>query len=440
MDDGIEIRGVRADVCTGAGVATRALGGAADALGAAWAPANAPPARAPRIESPMTALRATKVGPGGEEGFGLRDSRPKTYHSRSMVSRKRVPTTTSKRRPVAVLGATGTVGQRFIQLLASHPWFEVAELMASDQSAGKPYVDAVGSRWKLSTPIPDAVRAIRVKGPGEPLRSRILFSSLDASVAGELEELYARAGHLVSSNARNHRMDPLVPLVVPEVNRDHFELLDRQPYGKGGIVTNPNCTAIPLTMALAPLHRAFGVEAVIATSFQAVSGAGYPGVPSLDIVGNVIPFIAGEEPKVEAETLKILGRIGARGFASAEFPVSATCHRVPVIDGHLVAVSVKLGRRASVKEILTAWRSFHPLAKLDLPTAPADPIEVRMEDDRPQPRLDADRAGGMGATVGRLRPCAVLDWKFDTLAHNTIRGAAGAAILNAEILAQEGRI
>jgi aspartate-semialdehyde dehydrogenase len=357
-----------------------------------------------------------------------------------MVSRKRVPATTSKRRPVAVLGATGTVGQRFIQLLATHPWFEVVEVMASDQSAGKSYVDALGGRWKLATPIPDAVRSLRVKGPGDSLRARVLFSALDASVAGELEERYARAGGLVSSNARNHRMDPDVPLVVPEVNRDHFELLSKQTFGKGGgIVTNPNCTAIPLSMALAPLQRAFGVEAVVSTSFQAVSGAGYPGVPSLDIVGNVIPFIAGEEPKVEAETLKILGKIGARGIASADFPVSATCHRVPVIDGHLVAVSVKLGRRAGIKEILAAWRSFRPLAKLSLPTAPADPIEVRDEDDRPQPRLDADRAGGMGVTVGRLRKCAVLDWKFDVLAHNTIRGAAGSAILNAEILAQGGR-
>ena len=333
------------------------------------------------------------------------------------------------------------MGQRFIQLLATHPWFEVAEVMASDQSAGKSYSDAVGSRWRLATPIPPAVRALRVKGPGDPLRSHILFSALDASVAGDLEERYARAGHLVSSNARNHRMDPLVPLLIPEVNRDHIELLDRQAYANGGgIVTNPNCTAIPLATALAPLHRAFGIEAAIAISFQATSGAGYPGVPSLDILGNVIPFIAGEEPKVEAETLKILGRVGPRGVTPADFPVSATCHRVPVIDGHLVAVSVKLGRRATTKEILAAWRGFRPLGKLALPTAPENPIEVREEDDRPQPRLDADRAGGMGVTVGRLRKCAVLDWKFDTLAHNTIRGAAGAAILNAEILVREGRI
>lgn len=342
---------------------------------------------------------------------------------------------------MAVLGGTGTVGQRFIQLLESHPWFEVIEVMASDQSAGRPYAEAVGSRWKLSTKIPPRVAALRVHAPGAPLRARICFSSLDASVAGELEERYARAGHLVSTNARNHRMDPFVPLVVPEVNRDHMELLEKQPYGNGGgIVTNPNCTAIPLSMALAPIHRAFGLESVIATSFQAVSGAGYPGVPSLDITGNVVPFIGGEEPKVEAETLKILGGVGPKGFTPADFPVSASCNRVPVIDGHLVAVSVRLRGRASAKRIADAWREFRPLAKLALPSAPNPPIDVRPEDDRPQPRLDADWKGGMGVSVGRLRPCPVLGWKFLTLAHNTIRGAAGAAILNAEILVREGRV
>lgn len=372
-----------------------------------------------------------------------------------MVSRKRAATTTSKRAvpaspaprpagkvPVAVLGATGTVGQRFIQLLAGHPWFEVVEVMASDQSAGRPYAEAVGGRWKLPTSIPDAVAALRVRGPGEPLRARVLFSALDPSVAGELEERYARAGHMVSSNSRNHRMDPLVPLVIPEVNRDHLDLLERQPYANGGgIVTNPNCTAIVIAMALAPIQRAFGINAAIAATYQATSGAGYPGVPSLDILGNVIPFVpGGEEQKVETETHKILGRIGPKGIAAAEFPLSAQCHRVPVIDGHLVALSISLGRRATQKEILAAWRTFRPLRRLDLPSAPEQPIDVRMEDDRPQPRLDADRAGGMAVSVGRLRKCPVLDWKFEALGHNTIRGAAGAAILNAEILAREGRI
>lgn len=384
-----------------------------------------------------------------------------------MVARKRTITTTSSRRTrgpaaasapavkavpkrsdgapekkigVAILGATGTVGQRFIQLLERHPWFEVREVMASDQSAGKRYDVAVGNRWKLTTAIPERVRALKVRGPGEKLESRLLFSALDASVAGELEEKYARAGHLVSSNARNHRMNPVVPLVIPEINRDHLALLDRQPYGSGGIVTNPNCSTIVLAIALAPLHQRFGVESVIVTTFQATSGAGYPGVPSLDILGNVVPFVSGEEPKMESETQKILGTLNGRGVEPAGFPVSAQCHRVPVIDGHLEAVSLKLARPASAKQITDALTSFRPLARLDLPSAPVEPIAVRTEDDRPQPRLDADRAGGMGVTVGRLRPCSVLHWKFEALGHNTIRGAAGAAILNAEILVRDGRL
>jgi aspartate-semialdehyde dehydrogenase len=357
-----------------------------------------------------------------------------------MVTRKRVPATTSRKRPVAVLGATGTVGQRFIQLLEHHPWFEVAEVLASEQSAGKSYAEAVGSRWKHSTPIPPAVARLKVKKPGDPLRSKILFSSLDASVAGEVETYYAKAGHFVSSNARNHRMNPVVPLVIPEVNREHLGLLDRQKFDGGGIVTNPNCSTIVLAMALAPLHRAFSVEQVIVSTYQATSGAGYPGVPSLDILGNVVPYISGEEGKMESETHKILGRLGPKGIEPAEFAVSAHCHRVAVLDGHLEAISVKFRRRPTRKSLLHALASFKPLAKLGLPSAPAEPIVVRPEEDRPQPRLDADRAGGMGVTLGRLRPCGVLDWKFDAVAHNVVRGAAGAAVLNAEILAREGRL
>ena len=374
-----------------------------------------------------------------------------------MRARKRGTATTSRRRPkpaaakapridrripAAILGATGTVGQRFLDLLAAHPWFRVVEVMASDQSAGKAYEEAVGSRWKLSSPIPDAARRLKVKKPGDRLTARILFSSLDASVAGEVETHYARAGHLVSSNARNHRMDPLVPLVIPEVNRDHLEMLDRQKHPKGGgIVTNPNCSAIALALAVAPLHRQFGVEALIVTTFQAVSGAGYPGVPSLDILGNIVPHIGGgEESKIESETLKILGRLGKSGFEPAPFPLSAAVHRVPVLDGHQMAISVRLRARATRKQIAAAIAAFRPLARLGLPSAPAEPLLLRTEEDRPQPRLDADRAGGMGVTLGRLRPCSVLDWKFEALGHNTIRGAAGAAILNAEILARDGRI
>jgi aspartate-semialdehyde dehydrogenase len=356
-----------------------------------------------------------------------------------MVARKRVPATTSRRRPVAVLGATGTVGQRFIQLLENHPWFEVAEVLASDQSAGKPYAEAVGSRWKLPTDLPATVARLKVKKPGDALRSKLLFSSLDASVAGEVESHYARAGHFVSSNARNHRMDPDVPLVIPEVNRDHLGLLERQRFKGGGIVTNPNCSTIVVAMALAPLHRAFGVEQVLVATYQATSGAGYPGVPSLDILGNVVPYIAGEEGKMESETHKILGRLGTKGIEPADFALSAHCHRVAVLDGHLMAMSVKFRRRPTRKSLLAAFEAFRPLAKLSLPSAPDRPVVVRAEDDRPQPRLDADRAGGMGITLGRLRPCSVLEWKFDALGHNVVRGAAGAAILNAEILEREGR-
>jgi aspartate-semialdehyde dehydrogenase len=368
-------------------------------------------------------------------------SRRKAAVRKKAVSRPAArPGPPTKRIAVAVLGATGTVGQRFVQLLENHPWFELAEVMASDQSAGKRYEEAVGSRWKLPTAIPAAARALRVKGPRDRLASRLLFSALDASVAGELEEHYARTGHLVSSNARNHRMDPLVPLVIPEINRDHLELLERQHFGDGGIVTNPNCSTIVLALALAPLHQRFGVEAVIVTTFQATSGAGYPGVHSLDILGNVVPFVAGEEPKMESETQKILGSLNGRGIEPATFPVSALCHRVPVIDGHLEAVSLRLRGNPSRKQIAETLATFRPLARLDLPSAPSEPIAVRTEDDRPQPRLDADRERGMGVTVGRLRPCPVLQWKFEALGHNTIRGAAGAAILNAEILVRDGRL
>ena len=378
----------------------------------------------------------------------LRQTRGEPYHPRSMPSRKRAVTTSSGRKqnasgarrkiPVAVLGGTGTVGQRFVQLLEGHPWFEIVEILASDQSAGRSYAEAVGSRWKLTTRIPADVAKLRVRAPGDKLQGRVLFSALDASVAGELEHEYASRGHLVSSNARNHRMDPGVPLAIPEVNRDHLKLLDLQSYKNGGgLVTNPNCSTIVIAIALAPLHRAFGVDAAIVTTFQATSGAGYPGVPSLDILGNVVPFISGEEEKIESETQKILGRIGPKGIAHAEFPVSALCHRVAVLDGHQMAISLRFKTRVSKKRILDAWEGFRPLRKLNLPSAPDQPIEARPENDRPQPRLDADRAGGMGITVGRLRPCPVLEWKFEAVGHNTIRGAAGAAILNAEILVRD---
>ncbi|HEU4940812.1 MAG TPA: aspartate-semialdehyde dehydrogenase, partial [Candidatus Eisenbacteria bacterium] len=261
------------------------------------------------------------------------------------------------------------------------------------------------------------------------------------TLSKELAPEVAKRGGVAIDKSSTWRMDAEVPLVIPEVNRDHMKLLDLQPYKNGGgLVTNPNCSTIVIAMALAPLHRTFGVDAAIVTTFQAVSGAGYPGVPSLDILGNVVPFIAGEEAKIESETQKILGHVGPKGIAHAEFPVSALCHRVPVIDGHQMAISLRLKRSTSRKRILDAWGSFRPLQKLGLPSAPEAPIDVRSEDDRPQPRLDADRAGGMGVTIGRLRPCPVLEWKFEAVGHNTIRGAAGAAILNAEILVRDERL
>ena len=343
----------------------------------------------------------------------------------------------TSRLDVGILGATGVVGQHLVAMLADHPWFRVAWLAASERSAGQRYADLA---WRLPARLPVEAASIRVS-PLDALQDApsLVFSALDASVAGELEHEYASRGHLVSSNARNHRMDPNVPLAIPEVNRDHMRLLEVQPYKNGGgLVTNPNCSTIVIAMSLAPLHRAFGVEAVIVTTFQAASGAGYPGVPSLDILGNVVPYIpGGEEGKIESETQKILGRIGPKGIVHAEFQVSALCHRVPVVDGHLNAISLRLQTRTTRKRILDAWEGFRPLRKLNLPSAPDQPIEARPENDRPQPRLDADRAGGMGITVGRLRPCPVLEWKFEAVGHNTIRGAAGAAILNAEILVRD---
>src|SRR5881628_2618787 len=369
-----------------------------------------------------------------------------------MLAKSRGTATTSKRPPskgtrngtgpraVAVLGATGTVGQRFIQLLESHPWFFVAEVMASDQSAGKTYAEAVGERWKLSTRIPERVAGLKVRGPGERLRSPILFSALDASVAGDLEERYARQGHLVSSNSGSHRLDPLVPLVIPEVNRDHIELLDKQRYNGGGILTNPNCAAIVLVMALAPLHRAFGVESVIVTTFQATSGAGYPGVPSLDILGNVIPFIAGEEGKIETEIQKMLGRRMETHIEHAPIKISAHANRVSVENGHTVCLSVDFEKHVdagAALEVLRDWQGDE--SARGLPSAPERALVVTDAPDRPQPRRDVDAGRGMTVTVGRVREDPLFDVKLVAMGHNTVRGAAGASVLNAELLVATGQ-
>ena len=342
--------------------------------------------------------------------------------------------------PVAILGATGAVGQKFIKLLENHPWFEVAQVAASEKSAGKRYKEV--ALWKQSTPIPGAVCDLQVRPCTPDLDCRIAFSGLDASVAGTVEEEFARAGYVVLSNSKNHRMDPDVPLVIPELNHDHLGLipLQRRKRGTSGyIVTNSNCSTMFLAMALGPLHRAFTVEKVLVATMQAVSGAGYPGVPSLDILGNVIPFIGGEEEKMEIETRKILGLFNGREVELADFSVSAHCNRVAVEDGHTESVSVQLKSKTSTEEIKEVLRTFSgPPQALRLPSAPERPVVVLEAQDRPQPRFDVNHSNGMAALVGRIRACPVLDFKFTVLGHNTIRGAAGASILNAELLKAQG--
>jgi aspartate-semialdehyde dehydrogenase len=340
------------------------------------------------------------------------------------------------------LGATGTVGQRFVQLLEGHPDFEVAALAASDRSQGKNYVEACS--WKLAGDIPASVRNIRVSAPEPPLDCDIIFSSLPGEMARATEEAFVRAGYPVISNSSAFRMDEDVPLLIPEVNHEHLSLLDAQRKrfgGKGFIVTNPNCSAIGVVLPLAPLQSRFGIEAVVVTTMQAISGAGYPGVASLDITDNLFPFIGGEEPKVESETRKLLGRIKGEHVEDATFPVSAQCNRVNVTDGHTAAIRVKLARKATVEEVAEAMASFTSLPQeLKLHTAPAQPVIVRSEPDRPQPRLDRDAGRGMSVSVGRIQTDNVLDFKFISLSHNTVRGAAGAAVLNAELLIAKGII
>lgn len=335
----------------------------------------------------------------------------------------------NKKIPVAILGATGTVGQKFVLLLANHPQFEIAELVASERSAGKRYSEA--TFWKQDTAIPPAVAGMTVKSTEESLDSRILFSGLDSGVAGPLEERYAHSGHLVISNAKNHRMDPNVPLVIPEINPDHFALVGKQPY-KGGIITNSNCSTMFLAMVLAPL-RTFGIEAVQVTTMQAISGAGYPGVASMDILGNVIPYIGGEEEKMEEEAAKILGTLAGDQIEAAPFVVSAQCNRVPVFDGHTETVSIKFAKPVTPEDVRRAFEAFSGMPQeKKLPSAPQKPIVVMDAPDRPQPARDIWVSNGMAAVVGRIRTCPVFDVKFVVLGHNTVRGAAGAAVLNAE--------
>jgi aspartate-semialdehyde dehydrogenase len=334
---------------------------------------------------------------------------------------------------VGILGATGTVGQRFIQLLQGHPQFEITALAASDRSAGKAYAEACA--WKLSGTIPENVQNIAVQPIEPPLDCDLVFSSLPSSVARETEEAFARAGYPVISNSSSYRMDEDVPLLVPEINADHLDLIpvqqQKRGFSKGFIVTNPNCSVLSFAPPLAAVHRKFGIESVIVTTMQAVSGAGYPGVPSMDIMDNVLPYIAGEEPKVETETQKILGSFVDGGIKKADFTVSAQCFRVNVLDGHTCSVRMNLRKTATLEDIVQAMRDF---PSLKLYSSPAAFIQVTDEPTRPQPRLDRDNGGGMSITVGRIFPDTVFDYRFVALSHNTVRGAAGSAILNAELL------
>jgi aspartate-semialdehyde dehydrogenase len=342
--------------------------------------------------------------------------------------------------PVGILGATGMVGQQFIALLADHPWFKVAYLGASERSAGKAFKDAAA--WRLPNRLPDDVanRVVEAAAPGSA--PKLVFSGLDSSVAGEIEAAFAKAGHIVVSNSRNYRMFDTVPLTIPEVNPDHLQLLAAQGEAQGWsgrIVTNPNCATVVLAMALGPL-RQFGLTSTIVTTLQAISGAGYPGVPSWDILGNIIPHIGGgEEEKIETETKKILGTLGNGRIENHPVRLSATTTRVPVQNGHTGSVSVALEQKPTPEAIIDAWRTFRGRPQeLDLPSAPKQPIVYLDEANRPQPLLDANRDGGMTVSIGRLRPCPLFDYKFIALGHNTIRGAAGAAILNAELMHAEG--
>jgi aspartate-semialdehyde dehydrogenase len=341
---------------------------------------------------------------------------------------------------VGVLGATGAVGQKFVTLLEDHPWFELTELAASDRSAGKSYKEA--AVWRQYKPIPERLKATKVK-PCEPtLDCRVVFSGLDSSVAGEVEESFARAGYIVLSNSKNHRMDADVPLLVPEINPEHLDLIKVQRERRGwtgAIVTNPNCSTIGLVMALAPIHRAFGVKRVIVTTMQALSGAGYPGHSAIDMLGNVIPFIGGEEDKVETEPLKIMGTLDGNEIRFADCRISAHTNRVFVEDGHMECVSLELETKATPDEVASVLARFSSLPQeLKLPTAPERPVIVTDERDRPQPRFDRDAGNGMSAVVGRIRECPVFDIRLVVLSHNTIRGAAGAAILNAELMSARG--
>jgi aspartate-semialdehyde dehydrogenase len=340
---------------------------------------------------------------------------------------------------VGILGGTGMVGQHFVKFLQDHPWFDLTWLGASDRSAGKKYRDA--AQWHLGGETPASVADIVVDECKPGNAPKLVFSATDASVATEIEQSFAKAGHVVVSNSRNHRMELDVPLLVPEINPDHLKLIPIQQAArgwKGTIVTNPNCSTVVLTMGLAPL-KPFGITRIIATTMQAISGAGYPGVPSMDIMGNVIPFIGGEEEKMEQETQKILGDFDGRSVVDLPARMSAHCNRVAVVDGHTVTVSVELSAKPAEADVLAAFNGYTSVPQeRQLPSAPPRPVIYMSQANRPQPRKDVERERGMAVFVGRLRPCTVFDYKFVAMGHNTVRGAAGAAVLNAELMVSEG--
>ena len=343
----------------------------------------------------------------------------------------------SRKRRVGILGATGTVGQRFVQLLENHPQFEISALAASDRSIGKPYAEACA--WKLAGAMPDYVKNIIVQPIEPPLDCDFVFSSLPTSVARETEEAFARADFPVISNSSAYRMDEDVPLLIAEINHAHTDLIEiqkrRRGFNKGYIVTNPNCAITAFAPPLAALDRKFGVEAVFVTTLQAISGAGYPGVSSFDITENVLPYIAGEEPKVETEAQKILGNFNGKIVEKADFTVSAQCFRVNVIDGHTASVRVKLRQTSTLEAVMEAMKSF---PSLKLHSSPENFIDICDEPSRPQPRLDRNNGDGMTITVGRLFPDNIFDYRFVALSHNTVRGAAGSSVLNAELLVDKG--
>jgi aspartate-semialdehyde dehydrogenase len=344
-----------------------------------------------------------------------------------------------KKIPIGILGATGMVGQKFVELLSNHPWFEIVALAASERSQGKKYGEAV--RWMMPSSLSPRLADMLVQHCIPNLSCQIVFSGLDSDVAGGIEEDFAKSGYIVISNSRNHRMDRDVPLVIPEVNSDHLELVKAQRFSPGIIVTNPNCSVIGLATALKPLIDRWGIEKVHVVTLQAVSGAGYPGVPSFDILDNVIPFISGEEEKVQTEPLKILGSLQQGKVQPYQMEISAQCNRVAVMDGHMACLSIKLKHPAMAEEIIEAWQTFMGEPQtMNLPMAPTKPIIYLHDEKHPQPKLHRHLDKGMVVSIGRLRKCplCVFDWKFTILSHNIIRGAAGCAILNAELMLKKG--